>query len=70
MRPCSTRLSNLSMKSRMLGGVRSRFWVLMVWVYGSILEEVGILLPKGCGLRWGWSQKSISGMIFGVVINR
>jgi hypothetical protein len=23
-----------------------------VWVYGSILEEVGILLPKGCSLRW------------------
>jgi hypothetical protein len=52
-----------------VGGVRSKFRVLMVWVYGSIFEEVGILLPKGCGLRWEWSRKSISGMIFSVVIN-
>jgi hypothetical protein len=53
----------------LVGGVRRRFWVLVVWVYGSILEEAGILLPKGCGLRWGWGQKSIYGMIFGLVIN-
>jgi hypothetical protein len=70
MRPCGTRLLKLSMKIRMVGGVRRRFRVLMVWVYGSILEEVGIFLPKGCGLRWGWGRKSVFGMIFGVLINR
>ena len=41
----------------------------MAWVNGSILEEVGIVLLKGCSLRWGWGQKSASSTIFGVVIN-
>jgi hypothetical protein len=43
--------------------------VLMAWVYGSILEEAGIVLPKGCDLRWGQGRKFAYGMIFGVVIN-
>jgi hypothetical protein len=70
LRPCGTRLLKLSMMSRKMGGVQRSFWVLMAWVYGSILEVVRIVLPKGCGLRWGRGRKSASYMIFGAVINR
>jgi hypothetical protein len=69
LKPCGIRLLKLSMMSKKVGGGQRSFRVLMAWVYGSILEEVRIVLLKGCGLRWGRGRKSGSYTIFGAVIN-